>query len=401
MPAEFPRVGGIVTRRVAMLTGTRADYGLLRGLLHAIDSDESLALQLLVTGTHLSDRYGHTVDEIRRDGYEIAATVPIWSGNDTREAVAEDIGRALPLYVAALEELSPDIVVVLGDRLEAFAVATAATILSLPIAHIHGGEVTEGAMDDALRHSISKMSYLHFVSTADHRRRVIQLGEDPERVFFHGAPIVDALSALELMTPGEVEQRFGVRLTPPVALVTFHPAAMDAVEPETLLNEMLSGLLAVEGLRMVFTGSNSDIGTDVVRERIMRFAIEHADRVDFVESFGQLGYLSAMAAASVVVGNSSSTVLEAPVLGVPSVLIGDRQKGRPLAPSVKVPATDRYAIAAAISAAIDSAHTTRGTEVFGPPGFAERTVQTLREAPLPHPARKRFHDLEPGEDNDR
>lgn len=381
-----------------MLTGTRADYGLLRGLLHAIDGDEALELQLLVTGTHLSDRFGHTVDEIRRDGFEIAAAVPIWSDSDTRGAVAEDIGRALPLYVAALERLDPDAVVILGDRLEAFTAATAATILSLPIAHIHGGEITEGAMDDALRHSITKMSYLHFVSTADHRRRVIQLGEDAERVFFHGAPIVDALAALELMSPDAVQERFGVSLTAPVALVTFHPAVMDAADPETLLDEMLAGLLSVDGLRMVITGSNSDIGTASVRERIARFAEEHADRVDFVESFGQLGYLSAMAAANVVVGNSSSTVLEAPVLGVPSVLIGDRQKGRPLAPTVTVPAVERGAIADAVRNAIRTARTTGESDVFGPPGFAERAAQTLRRTALPRPARKRFHDLRPGDD---
>lgn len=384
-----------------MLTGTRADYGLLRGLLRAIDADEALELQLLVTGTHLSDRFGHTVDEIRRDGFEIAATVPIWSDSDTRGAVAEDVGRALPLYVAALERLAPDAIVILGDRLEAFTAATAATILSLPIAHIHGGEITEGAMDDALRHSITKMSYLHFVSTADHRRRVIQLGEDADRVFFHGAPIVDALAALELMTPDAVEQRFDVSLTSPVALVTFHPAVMDAAEPEILLEEMLAGMLAVDGLRMVITGSNSDIGTSSVRERIARFVQEQADRVDFVESFGQRGYLSVMAAASVVVGNSSSTVLEAPVLGIPSVLIGDRQKGRPLASTVAVPVVDRVAIADAIRNAVHSAHATGATDVFGSPGFAERTARTLREATLPHPARKRFHDLRPGGDNDR
>lgn len=390
-----------MTRRVAVLTGTRADYGLLRGLLRAIRADPAMELQLVVTGTHLIDRFGHTVDEIGRDGFPIAASVPIWSDVDSRQGVADDLGRALPEYVRALEALAPDVLVILGDRLEAFAAAAAATILSLPVAHIHGGEVTEGAMDDALRHSITKMSYLHFASTEEHRGRVIQLGEDPERVFFHGAPIVDALDELELLPREEVERRFEVRLAEPFALVTFHPAVMDVAAPEKLLDEMLAALLEVDGLRAVITGSNSDLGTADVRGRIERFVNGNTDRVDFVESFGQVGYLSTMAAASVVVGNSSSTVLEAPVLGVPSVLIGDRQKGRPLASSVVVPRPDRSDIAEAIDTAVRDRHSVRGTEIFGTPGFARRTARTLSGADIPRPPRKTFHDLERGDTHER
>lgn len=388
-----------MTRKVAVLTGTRADYGLLRGLLRALDASPDVELQLIVTGTHLSQRFGSTIAEIERDGFDIAATVPIWSDRDSRIAVAEDVGLALPEYVRVLSRLSPDVLVILGDRLEAFAAASAATILSLPIAHIHGGEVTEGAMDDALRHAITKMSYLHFASTAAHARRVIQLGEDPQRVFFHGAPIVDALAGIELMPPALVETTFDVRLKPPVALVTFHPAVLDVAAPETLVAEMLDALLAVEGLHVVVTGSNSDIGTDDVRGRIAAFASQNPQRVDFVESFGQRGYLSAMAAASVVVGNSSSTVLEAPVLGVPSVLIGDRQKGRPLATSVATPAPVSDAISDAVRRAIDESGDRVPTDIFGEPGFATRTAQTLTLAALPKPPRKTFHDLDTGDDH--
>ncbi|MGW8484275.1 UDP-N-acetylglucosamine 2-epimerase [Microbacterium sp. NPDC055903] len=398
MHPQHSRPGGRV-RTVAVLTGTRADYGLLRGLLRAIDDEPGLTLRLIATGSHLLDEFGRTSAEIEADGFDVAVAVPIWSSDDDRQAVAADVGAAIPRYSQALAEIDPDILVVLGDRLEAFAAATAATILSVPIAHIHGGEVTEGAMDDALRHSITKMAYLHFPSTEDHRRRVIQLGEAPERVFAYGAPIVDALDQLELLSGHAVEERFGVRLASPTALVTFHPAVMDAADPEELVDEMLAGLLAVDDLHIVITGSNSDIGTKDVRSRIAAFIAAYPDRADFVESFGQLGYLSAMSAAAVVVGNSSSTVLEAPVLGVPSVLIGDRQKGRPLADSVTVPNPVRGEIASAIRAAI-ARPAGDGTTIFGIPGFAAQTAAALRDAEIPRPPRKSFHDLEGGSAHD-
>jgi len=213
-------------------------------------------------------------------------------------------------------------------------------------------------------------------------------------VHFHGAPIVDALDGLQLMPRAEVERRFDVRLPSRTALVTFHPAVMDAAAPEILLDELLAGLLEVDGLHIIITGSNSDIGTADVRARIAEFVASHPDRVDFVESFGQLGYLSAMSAAAVVAGNSSSTVLEAPVLRVPSVLIGDRQRGRPLAASVSTPAAERTAIASAIRTALTQQRGDVDVSLFGSPGFASRTVQILRDADVPRPPRKKFHDLQ-------
>jgi UDP-N-acetylglucosamine 2-epimerase len=223
---------------------------------------------------------------------------------------------------------------------------------------------------------------------------VIQLGESPDRVFFHGAPIVDALASLDLLPPDEVERRFDVRLPARTALVTFHPAVMDVAPPEELLDELLAALLAIEDLHIIVTGSNSDIGTADVRARIAAFAAANPARVDFVESFGQLGYLSAMRAAAVVAGNSSSTVLEAPVLGVPSVLIGDRQQGRPLAASVATPRPTREDIERAVRHALDADGGHGGAEVFGGPGFARRVAGTLAEHDIPRPPRKSFHDLE-------
>lgn len=384
-----------MTRTIAVFTGTRADYGLLRGLALAIAASPEAELALIVSGSHLSTEHGTTSGEIARDGLPFAAAIPIWSGDDTPLGAARDVGAALPLYAEALERIAPDVLVVLGDRLEAFAAATAATVMGVPVAHIHGGEITEGAMDDALRHATTKLSYLHLASTAEHRERVIQLGEDPARVHFLGAPVVDALSALDLLSAEEVRERFGVRLDGPTALVTFHPAAMDVLPAGELLDELLAGLLAVVGLGIIVTGANTDIGSTAVRDAIAAFVAEHPDRVDYVESFGQLGYLSAMSHAAVVVGNSSSTVLEAPVLGTPSVLVGDRQKGRPVSASVRVPAPDRAAIAAAVEDALRSP-TGAETTVFGGPGFAQRALRVLLDADLPHPPRKAFFDLETG-----
>lgn len=386
-----------MTRTIAVFTGTRADYGLLRRLALAIDASTDAELALVVSGSHLSTEHGTTSGEIADDRLPFAAAIPIWSGDDTTVGAARDIGAVIPRYLDALTRLDPDILVVLGDRLEAFAVATAATIAGVPIAHIHGGEITEGAMDDVLRHAITKLAFLHFTSTAEHRSRVIQLGEHPDRVHFLGAPIVDAIAALPLLSSVEVMERFGVRLDRPTALVTFHPAAMDVLPPGEILEELLAGLLAVDGLGIIVTGSNTDIGSSAIRSRIAAWASENSDRVDYVESFGQLGYLSAMSHASVVAGNSSSVVLEAPVLGTPSVLVGDRQRGRPLASSVDVPEVQRDAIATALRESLAGGKGAAGAEVFGNPGFSERALEVLLGAELDRPPRKTFYDLTNGE----
>ena len=376
-------------RRVAVLTGTRADWGLLSRTVHALDADPRTDVQLIVSGTHLGP--ADTVREIEGEGTEIAARIPIWSVSDAAVSIAADTGAAIALYAAALEDLEPDIVLVLGDRLEAIAMALAATILSVPVAHIHGGELTEGAMDDALRHSITKLSVVHLVTTEEHRRRVIQLGEDPSMVFDIGAPIVDVVSDLDLLDRDELARLFSIRFGQTTALVTFHPAAYDRVPSRDLIDELLASLLDVDGLHAIITGSNADIDSGVVRERISRFAADNPDRVDFVESFGQRAYLSAMAASDVIVGNSSSVVLEAPVLGVPSVLVGDRQKGRPISQSVVVPEPDRSAIGAAIGAALAMPRVPSSD--FGTAGFAERATEILATVALPSPPRKPFHDL--------
>jgi len=383
-------------RRIAVLTGTRADFGLLKHLASALESDPRAELQLIVTGSHISGTPGATVEEVIADGLPIAATVPIWTGADGPVAAAHDFGVGVGAYAACLTELAPDAVVILGDRLEALAMANAATILEIPIAHIHGGEVTEGAMDDALRHAITKLAYLHFTTTEEHRRRVIQMGEDPARVFDFGAPVLDALAELDLLTVDEIEARFGLRPGPESVLMTFHPAAFDVIPSGRLIRELLAALSDLDGTQVIITGTNSDIGSDDVRQQIARFIAEHPDRAIFVESFGQLGYLSVMQSVGVVVGNSSSTVLEAPLLGTPSVLIGDRQEGRPMLPSVIKPPPNRADILEALrSTLVSPTNRIPGLQatVFGTPGFARRAAEELITHAIPRPPRKRFRDL--------
>ena len=386
-----------VVRTICILTGTRADYGLLRRLILEVEASPIAELQLVVTGSHLLDRFGGTTSEIAGDAITAAAEVPLWGGDEAPVEVGAQYGDAVGAFCRVLAELAPDVVVILGDRLEALAMATAATILAVPIAHIHGGEVTEGAMDDSLRHAITKLSYLHLTSTEEHRLRVIQLGEEPARVFNLGAPIVDALAQLELLDRDELEARFGIRFGARTALVTFHPAAMDVLPARELVAELLAALGAVHELHLIITGTNSDIGSVEVREEIDAFVADHPDRVDYVESFGQLGYLSTMALCDVVIGNSSSTVLEAPVLGVPSVVIGDRQAGRPLSPSVLSPTADRASIAAAILRAVSPEFRLAVADAelpFGTRGFSERALALILATDFPRPPRKKFWDLD-------
>ncbi|MEY4450299.1 MAG: hypothetical protein RLZZ304_674, partial [Actinomycetota bacterium] len=342
-----------------------------------------------------------TVAEIRRDGYEPAAEIPIWSTDDTSLAAAVDTGEAIAKFARELERLRPDVVVVLGDRLEAFAMASAATILLIPVAHIHGGELTMGAMDDSLRHAITKLSFLHFATTEEHRDRVIQLGEEPSRVFNFGAPVLDAIANLELLSREALEDKFGVRFgTKNTVLMTFHPAAFDEASAKSMIGELLAAMEALTSAldpsetQLIITGTNNDIGSGDVREAIAAFAARLPDRVSYVESFGQLGYLSVMSQVNLVTGNSSSTVLEAPVLGVPSVLIGNRQEGRPMSASVLKPArADRILILEAMQNALNPEFRARAAAAgtpFGLPGFAQKATAELMRHEIPSPPKKKF-----------
>jgi UDP-hydrolysing UDP-N-acetyl-D-glucosamine 2-epimerase len=410
-----------LARKIAVMTGTRADYGLLRPLIAELSAasegdNPTVDLQLIVTGTHLSEEHGRTIEEIVRDGYAPAAEVDIWAAEPTKDLLGEEgsasltaaveTGEAVAKFSLILNHLKPDVVVVLGDRLEAFAMATAATILLIPVAHIHGGELTLGAMDDSLRHSITKLSYLHLTTTEEHRARVLQLGEEPGRVFNFGAPVLDAINDLKLMSREELEHKFGVRFGAKNILMTFHPAAFDVASAKFMIDELLAAMeaaTAADGhVQLIITGTNNDIGSDDVRAAISAFTEAHPDHVSYVESFGQLGYLSVMREVDVVTGNSSSTVLEAPIFGKASVLIGNRQEGRPMGAGViKVDGVEsgifnRNEILAGLQKALTpefKALAAAAPSPFGTAGFAKKAADLLTKFDLPSPPKKRFKDL--------
>lgn len=408
-----------LSRKIAVMTGTRADYGLLRPLIAELDAaskgtNPAVELQLIVTGTHLSHEHGRTIEEIVLDGFHPAAEVDIWGSEPTKDLMGEEgsasltaaveTGEAVAKFSLILNHLKPDVVVVLGDRLEAFAIAAAATILLIPVAHIHGGELTLGAMDDSLRHSITKLSFLHFTTTEEHRARVLQLGEAPERVFNFGAPVLDAINDLKLLSREEIEHKFGIRFGMKNILMTFHPAAFDVAPAKFMINELLAAMEAVSvgsHVQLIITGTNNDIGSDDVRAAIAAFAEAHPDHVSYVESFGQLGYLSVMREVDVVTGNSSSTVLEAPIFGKASVLIGNRQEGRPMGAGViKVDGFEtgiftRNEILAGLQKALTpefQALAASAPSPFGQAGFAKKAAELLTKFDLPSPPKKSFRD---------
>jgi UDP-hydrolysing UDP-N-acetyl-D-glucosamine 2-epimerase len=379
------------------MTGTRADFGLLRPLLVELDSRGDVTLQLIATGTHLSDAHGRTIGEITAAGFSVAAEVSIWnevdSTHDSSLSAALDTSHAVAEFSRTLTALQPDVVVVLGDRLEAFAMATAAVVLQIPVAHIHGGELTLGAMDDSLRHAITKLSYLHFATTDDHAARIVQMGEEPSRVFNFGSPVLDTLSGMHFTTKDELAAKFGVVFGARTALMTFHPAAFDEAPALEMFEELLAAIDEMHECHFIFTGTNNDIGSDQVRERMAAFVAARPDRVTYVESFGQQGYLSAMHHVDLVVGNSSSTVLEAPLLGTPSVLVGNRQEGRPLAASVIKAHADRSELLQSMRKAIGTDFAAeiagQGTP-FGEPGFAKKAADALASTKFATPLKKKF-----------
>lgn len=321
-------------KTIAFCTGTRAEYGLLKPLMDLVLQDSELNFELYVTGMHLSPEFGNTVDLIEKDSIPICEKVEILVSGDSPSAVTKSMGLAMISFADVFSRHKPDMLVLLGDRFEAFCVAAAATVARIPIAHLHGGELTLGAIDDAFRHSITKMSYLHFTSTEEYRKRVIQLGEDPERVFNVGAIGVENIHKLPLMSKEELEQSLGVTLKLPLALITFHPATLDEQEPEDQVQELFKALDAFPDLFCVFTKANADAGGRIINSLIDEYVTKNNIRAVAFSSLGQVRYLSMMKLSTVVIGNSSSGIIEAPSFHVPTVNIGDRQAGRVRAKSV-------------------------------------------------------------------
>jgi UDP-hydrolysing UDP-N-acetyl-D-glucosamine 2-epimerase len=381
-------------RRICVVTGSRADYGLLYWVMHDVVAADDLELQLVVTGMHLAPEFGLTVGAIERDGFKIARRVDMLLAGDTSTAAAKSTGLGVIGMADALEQLSPDVVVVLGDRFEILAAAVACLIHRIPLAHVAGGDVTEGAFDESIRHAITKMAHLHLVTNEASAQRVRQLGEDPRHVHVVGSPGLDHLRRRQLLTRQELERALGVSLGVRNLLVTFHPVTLEADEGRGELEELLGALEAMEDETSIWiTRPNADPGGRHMSAILDRWAAERPDRARVFDSLGQLRYLSLMAQVDAVVGNSSSGLYEAPSLRVPTVDVGDRQSGRLAAASVIRCAPRRDAI----RAALDSARGLDCTNVINPYGdgfSAQRIVKALREMPTAAEIlHKSFHTL--------
>ena len=386
----------ISPRTVAVVTGTRAEYGLLFWLLKEIASDPALKLRLLVTGSHLSCDFGQTGEEIEKDGLRIDEKIEILTEDDSAVGISKSMARALTGFAESFQKDRPDLVVILGDRYEIFGAAQAAMLARIPIAHIHGGELTEGAMDDSIRHSLTKMAQLHFVTAEPYRKRVIQLGEQPDRVFSFGAPTSENLKRLEFLSKVDLEKRLKFSLDRPYLLLTYHPVTLEAGGPLKALNELLAALNEFPNYKIVLTKSNADEGGRAINVRLDEFAAAHSDRVMCSYSLGHQVYLSAMKHCAAVVGNSSSGLIEAPFFKVPTVNIGDRQKGRLQAESVIDSEEKHDSIVSALRKALSPEFQSVLRDVQSPYGSGNVSVrikEELKKADLSDILKKKFYDL--------
>lgn len=382
-------------RKICVVTATRAEYGLLTSLLSELCANTSVELQLVVTGAHLSERFGLTVRQIERDGVPIAARVPVPLDDDTPVGVTDVLAATTAGLGRTFQELQPELLVLLGDRYEMLGAAQAAMLARIPIAHVHGGEATEGVIDEAIRHAITKMSHLHFVAAEDFRRRVIQLGEAPDRVWTVGATGLDNVAQMSRIGRAELEADLGIELRTPTFLVTHHPVTLQAGDPGAAIRTLLEVLDGFGGT-IVITGVNADPGNTALRQEVERFAATRRDRVLAIESLGARRYLSAVAIVDAVVGNSSSGLIEAPSLGTPTVDIGDRQRGRLYAPSVVHCNEDATDIRLAVERVLSDDHRAIARRLctpYGEPGAGKRIAEILSNHSLDGLLIKQFHNL--------
>ena len=382
-------------KTICVVTGTRAEYGLLRWVMEGIRQSPCLELQVIATGMHLSPEFGLTVRAIEDDGFRVDRRVEMLLSSDTAVGVTKSMGLGMIGFADALAELKPDLVLVLGDRYEIFAAAAAAMIARVPIAHLHGGETTEGAFDEAIRHSITKMAHLHFVAAEEYRRRVIQLGEAPERVFQVGGLGIDSILRLQLLTRSELEEALDFKLAPRNLLITFHPVTLEQNTSAAQMDELLAALATLADTGLIFTMPNADTEGRVLFQQIQNFCGSHPQARAYT-SLGQLRYLSCLRYVDGVVGNSSSGLTEAPSFSKGTVNIGDRQRGRLRATSV----IDCQPQAAAIAGAIDrlfspdfQAGLAGVKNPYGSGGASDAIVALLEQADLNPLLKKQFYDF--------
>ena len=389
-------------KKIAVVTTTRADYGLLRRLLLLLEESPHFNLQLIVTGTHLSTKFGYTIDEIQRDNIPIAKTIEIFEQDDDI-SMTHTMSKVFSLFTCVFQELTPDLVILLGDRYEMFSVAATAYTLRVPIAHIHGGEVTTGALDDAYRHCITKFAHLHFVSTEPYKERVIQLGEQPQNVHHVGGMGVDAILRMNYLSKDALSEQLQISLEKPFFVITIHPCTLR--EDSIPMCENILEVLATqaEEYTLIFTFANADDEGMEINQLIEDFCSTHKNAHCYA-SLGQIGYLSLLKLADGVLGNSSSGVLETPSMNIPTLNIGDRQQGRLMASSVINTKTDKNSIREGLIQLVNWRKKNREKKVFNPYGKANAPENImnvlnhiqwniLRKAKVFYDIENRKHDI--------
>ena len=383
-------------RKICVVTGTRAEYGLLYWLMKEIQSTEGLELQIIATGMHLSPEFGLTYQQIESDGFVIDKKVEMLLSSDTEVGITKSMGIGMVGFADALSDLTPDLLVVLGDRYEIFVAASAATVARIPIAHINGGETTEGVIDEAFRHSITKMSHLHFSATEEYRNRVIQLGEQPDCVYNVGGTWIDNIVRLQLLDRNEFQKAIDFELGEKNILVTFHPVTLENATAEDQFQSLLDVLDEEEDIHIIFTKANADTNSRIINVMIDRFVSENPYRSVCFTSMGQLRYLSALQFMDGVVGNSSSGLTEAPSFKIGTINIGDRQKGRIKAHSVIDCEPTKQDIKCALMTLYSSSFEEKLMDVdnpYGNGGVAQRVVAVLRKSALHGLLKKSFYNI--------
>jgi len=382
-------------RKICIVTGARAEYGLLRWIMQGIKDDPTLVLQVIVTGMHLSPEFGLTYLAIEQDGFHIDRKVEMLTSSDTSVGIAKSMGLGMIGFADAIHDLGPDLIVVLGDRFEIFSTVSAALVARIPVAHLHGGELTEGAFDEALRHSITKMSHLHFVAAEPYRKRVMQLGESPDRVFLVGGLGIDNIKNLKLLNRAELEASLNFKLGRKNLLITFHPVTLENSTAQNQMEELLSSLAVLEDTNLIFTLPNADAHGRILINMVNAFVGRHVNARVYT-SLGQLRYLSCVNQVDGVIGNSSSGLAEVPSFKKGTINIGDRQKGRLQARSVINCEPNFESIGAAIRKLYSDefqANLQNTSNPYGEGGASEKVLSIIKNYSFEGILKKEFHDL--------
>lgn len=382
--------------KICVATGTRAEYGLLRPLMKAIKNEPNWQLQILATGAHLSPEFGLTYHEIEKDDFSIDKKVEMLLSSDTSTSIVKSMGLGMVGFSDALQNLAPDLLIILGDRYEMLALASSALIFTIPIVHIHGGEVTEGAYDDAIRHSITKMSNLHFASTEEYKNRIIQLGEDPRFVHQVGAIGLDSVKQLPLLSKDELEKDLDFKFKKYNYQVTFHPTTLDKETPEKQFQILLQAIDKQEDSFFIFTKANADTGGRIINKMIDDYVSKNPKRAKAFTSLGNLRFLSFVQYCDAVLGNSSSGIVEVPSLKTATINIGDRQKGRIQAESIINTTVSEIEILQAFEKTKSVKFKEIVEHSVNPYGDGETTkkiMEVLRKVNLQDFRTKKFYDL--------